>query len=63
MYWHHSQYSSAVYYEENEMNLAGVNIYTIIAALVAAALLFHFTSQEETIIGILAVVAIFYMTR
>ena len=45
------------------MNLAGVNIYTIIAALVAAALLFHFTSQEETIIGILAVVAIFYMTR
>jgi len=45
------------------MNLSGINIYTIIAALVAAALLFHFTSQEETIIAILAVVAITYMTK
>ena len=45
------------------MNLAGINIYTIIAALVALALVFHFTSTEEAIIGILAVAAITYMTR
>ena len=43
--------------------IAGLNMYTIIAVLVGGALLFHFTSQEETIIAILAVVAITYMTK
>ena len=45
------------------MILAGLNAYTIIGGLVAAALLFHFTSQEETIIAMLVTLAIFYMTR
>jgi len=43
--------------------IAGINMYTIIGVLVGGALLFHLTSKEETIIAILAVVAIFYMTR
>lgn len=40
-----------------------INMYTIIGALVGAALLFHFTSKEETIIAMVATVAIIYMTR
>ena len=43
--------------------ISGINMYTIIGALVGGALLFHFTSQEETIIAMLVVLAIFYMTR
>ena len=43
--------------------IGSINMYTIIGALVGGALLFHFTSQEETIIAMICVVAIFYMTR
>lgn len=40
---------------------AGINIYSIIGLLVAAALFFHFTSKEETIMGMIAAVVIIYM--
>ena len=41
--------------------LAGVNIYSVIGVLIAGALLFHFSSKEEVIIGIIAAVAIVYI--
>ena len=43
--------------------LAGINIYSIIGLLIAASLFFHFTSKEETITGILAVVVIVYLLK
>lgn len=43
--------------------MIGMNMYTIIGGMVAAALLLHLTSKEETIIAIVATVAIIYMTR
>ncbi len=43
--------------------LAGVNIYTLIALLVAGALFFHFTSKEETIMMVIAAVAIIYILK
>lgn len=39
---------------------AGVNIYSIIGLLVAASLLFHFTSEEETFIMSVAAIVIIY---
>lgn len=41
--------------------LAGLNIYSIIAVLIAASLFFHFTSKEETIMAMIAAVAIVYI--
>jgi MFS superfamily sulfate permease-like transporter len=41
--------------------LAGVNIYSVIGLLVAASLFFHFTSKEETIMMVIAAVAIVYI--
>jgi len=41
--------------------LAGVNIYSLIGLLVAGALFFHFTSTEETIMMMVAAVAIVYI--
>ena len=38
-----------------------MNIYSIIGLLVAGALFFHFTSKEETIMMIIAAVAIVYL--
>ena len=43
--------------------IVGLNMYKIIAVLAGGILLLHFTSQEEMIIAILAVVAITYMTK
>lgn len=43
--------------------LAGLNIYSIIAVLVAAALLFHLTSKEEMIMLAIAAVAIVYLRK
>jgi len=38
-------------------------MYQYVALLVAAALLFHFTSKEETILLAIAAVAIVYMLK
>ena len=43
--------------------IGSLNPYTAIGLLAGAALLFHMSSKEEVILGILAVVAITYMTR
>ena len=41
--------------------VAGINIYSVIGLLIAGSLFFHFTSKEETIIGMIAAVAIVYI--
>ena len=43
--------------------VAGMNIYTLIALLVAVALVFHFTTTEETFMMIIAAVAIVYLLQ
>ena len=45
------------------IDIGGINPYSIAAVLVGGALLFHFSSKEEVIMAILALVAITYMTR
>lgn len=40
---------------------AGINIYSIIALLIAGSLFFHFTSKEEMITGMIAAVVIVYL--
>ena len=46
-----------------KMALAGLNIYTIIAVLVAAALLFHVTKVEESFMLMIAIVVVIYLIR
>ena len=41
--------------------LAGVNIYSVMGLLIATALFFHFTSKEETVMMMVAAVAIIYL--
>jgi len=43
--------------------LAGLNIYSIIAVLIAASILFHLTSKEESIMLAIAAVVIVYLMK
>jgi len=43
--------------------LGGINIYSVIALLIAAVLLFHVTSTEEMITFAVAAVAIVYIMQ
>lgn len=43
--------------------LAGINIYSIIGLLIAATILFHVTSKEETVLLAIAAVVIIYLLK
>ena len=43
--------------------LAGLNIYSVIGLLIAATILFHVTSKEETVLLAIAAVVIVYMIK